>query len=378
MNKEHPHILVVPDSFKDTATSVEVTQSIMDAISETYPQATAEGIPMADGGEGSLVALKAALGGSWCSHQVKDPLGRSLEAQYLLVDGTAYVELAEASGLQLLARDERSAKDASTLGTGMLISHALKNGARDIVLCIGGSATNDAGAGIAHALGWRFINKVGDQFIPVGATLSEVADIQWSGGEKISMTVLCDVNNPFTGENGAVRIYGPQKGASPQELAMMEGGMEHVRSLILRTQGIELNGIPGAGAAGGVGGGMVAFFEANLTRGIDYLMMTLDLDRRCAEADLIITGEGKIDNQTAQGKLISGIVQMAAKHRKPVIALCGALEIDQSGIKNMGLSAAFSIQKNVCSWEDATKYTQDNIKGTSQQIINLLKLWWHA
>ncbi|NND08535.1 MAG: glycerate kinase [Saprospiraceae bacterium] len=374
MEKEHPHILIVPDSFKDTATSVEVTESIVEAIHDNYPAAQTTGIPMADGGEGSLVALHAALGGEWHSLLVQDPLGRPLEAKYLLVGKTAYVELAEASGLQLLTPEDRSAKDTSTLGTGLLMSHALSHGAEHIVLCIGGSATNDGGTGIAHALGWRFMHSNGADFIPTGKSLSEITDFSWTGDKKPSITVLCDVNNPFTGPNGAVHIYGPQKGADREDLAMLERGMQHLGRLVQEKCGIDLDGIPGAGAAGGVGGGMRSFFDATLISGIDYLIDALDLANRCAEADVIITGEGKIDAQSGKGKLISGIVQMAAKHKKPVIALCGALEIDQHDIEALGLAAAFSIQQRVSDWDDAVKDTKQNIRLTTHQIVNLLRL----
>ncbi len=379
MYKEHLNILVVPDSFKDTATSLEVSQAIENAIFSVWPSAQTVGVPMADGGEGSLDALHAAMGGRWCRHQVQDPLGRSIEARYLLAGQTAYVELAEASGLQLLEPAERSAQATSTFGTGLLMQHALDEGAQEIVLCIGGSATNDAGAGIAHALGYQFIRADGSAYLPVGATLSQLAQVQWpSNKRKPKITVLCDVNNPFTGPDGAVFTYGPQKGAKAPDLEMMENGMLHFRDLIHTQQGINLDDLPGAGAAGGVGGGMVAFFNADLVNGATHLLEALKLREKCQAADLIITGEGRIDGQTKHGKLIAGVVGLAKEYEKPVIAICGAMKLDHRELDDLGLTAAFSIQQDIGDWDLAKQKTTENIETTIRQIIRVIKMLSHG
>ena len=367
-------ILIVPDSFKESASSIEVSTAIKEGICEAWPEAHCQSIPVADGGEGSLEALHYCLGGDMISVDASDPLGRDNEASYLRVDNQAFIELAQASGLHLLDNVERDPMHATTYGTGALIRHAIDAGISKVVLCIGGSATNDAGVGIAHALGYRFLNREGKTFLPTGGTLHEIVEIEnWDRPSDFQMEVLCDVTNPFTGDQGATYIYGPQKGATETMLESLEEGMEHVRQLLLRKHGIDLNEIRGAGAAGGVGGGMVAFFDAKLESGIDYLIRRLDVKKAMKEADLIITGEGKIDRQTLQGKLIAGLVRIADEVHKPVIGICGSLELTNEEVKTLGLKAAFSIQRRCNTWEVARKNTITDLMSMGYQIGGLVK-----
>lgn len=367
-------ILIVPDSFKESASSIEVSSALSQGIYEAWPEAHCQSIPVADGGEGSLEALHYCLGGDMISVDTSDPLGRDIQASYLLVDDQAFIELAQASGLHLLDKVERDPLHASTYGTGVLIRHAIDAGINKVVLCIGGSATNDAGVGIAHALGYRFLNKKGQTFLPTGGTLHEIVDTEeWDRPPGFQMDVLCDVNNPFTGDLGATYIYGPQKGASEVMLKFLEKGMEHVRNLLLRKHQIDLNEIKGAGAAGGVGGGMVAFFDAKLVSGIDYLIHRLAVKNAMEVADLIITGEGKIDSQTLQGKLISGLVRIADEVQKPVIGICGSLELTNEEMKTLGLKAAFSIQRRCNTWEFARRNAITDIRSMGYQIGGLAK-----
>lgn len=367
-------ILIVPDSFKESASSIEVSAAITQGITEAWPEAQCRSIPIADGGEGSLEALHYCLGGDMISVDTSGPLGQKMVASYLLVGDQAFIELAQASGLHLLKDTRRDPMNATTHGTGVLIKHAIDSGISKIVLCIGGSATNDGGVGIAYALGYRFLNEKGEEFMPTGGTLHEIVDIkEWGRPTHFQMDVLCDVNNPFTGDQGATYIYGPQKGADPDMLKSLEKGMDHVRNLIISKQQIDLNTIKGAGAAGGVGGGMVAFFGANLVSGIDYLIQRLAVKNAMQEADLVITGEGKIDHQTLSGKLISGLVRIADDLQKPVIGICGSLELSNDEVEALGLRAAFSIQRRCNTWEVARENTIQDLTSMAYQIGGLAK-----
>ena len=242
----------------------------------------------------------------------------------------------------------------------------------EIILCIGGSATNDAGCGIAHALGYRFLDRHGHDFLPVGDTLIDIAEIIAPERCLIKVRVLCDVTNPFTGPQGATFVYGPQKGATPDDLDRLERGMIHFKSLISKWKSIDLDSIPGSGAAGGVGGGMVAFFDATLESGIHYFMDKLQIEKAIQNCDLVFTGEGKIDYQTKHGKLISGITTLAQKYQKPVIALCGALDLSTEEISSLGLTAAFSILSQLYTEEAAFSNTPRLISETTSQIIRVI------
>ncbi len=373
------NILVVPDSFKGSASSIQVTEAIISGITQVLPDTICTGIPLADGGEGSLDAIYLGVGGEWRTAFIRDPLGREISARYLLKLPLAYIELAEGSGLQLVDERERDPLLSNTFGTGQLIQAALREGAKEIVLCIGGSATNDGGTGIASALGFEFLDEAGKRFIPNGATLGNIVTIgSVTDNSKPKMTVLCDVDNPFTGRNGATFTFGQQKGADQEQLQQLEKGMVHLQKTIMQQLSVDLSKVTGAGAAGGVGGGMVAFFDATLRSGIDYFIEHLNLDEKIRKANLIITGEGKIDNQTLHGKLISGIVGLADNYDKPVIGVCGALELDANGVEDLGLLAAFSIQQQVVSWPHARDKTQENLTLTMQQIMRTIKRFYNG
>ena len=366
--------LIVPDSFKESATSHQVAIAISEGINEAWPEAECIAIPIADGGEGSLSALYNGLGGHIIKVKTEGPLREPMEASYLRVGNQVFIELAEASGLHLLSDHLRDPEITSTYGTGILMKHALDLGIRHIILCIGGSATNDAGVGIAHALGTQFIDKAGQRFLPTGGTLKDIATIRTREDiPDFQLDVLCDVNNPFTGDQGATYIYGPQKGGDSEKLDRIEQGMEHLRKLIEVNQNINLNEVSGAGAAGGVGGGMVAFFDAQLVSGIDYLIKRLALSEKVQFADVLVTGEGKIDHQTVQGKLISGLVRLCRASDKPIIAICGSLELSNEEIRTLGLTAAFSIQQRCCTWDQAKITTVQDLRSTSYQIAAIIK-----
>ncbi|MCB0669007.1 MAG: glycerate kinase [Saprospiraceae bacterium] len=366
-------ILIIPDSFKGSASNVVVAESIEKGILQSLPSAQCVKIPFADGGEGSLEAIETALGGSRVTLQTLDPLGRSIEAFYLRKQEVSYLELAQASGLQLVSDDEKNAGKTTTRGSGILLKHACQE-AGEVIFCIGGSATNDAACGIAAAMGYQFLDAQGKSFMPVGDTLSNIDKIISPDVlPKARLKVLCDVNNPLTGAYGATYVYGKQKGANQDDLRRLEAGMEHFRNKIIQWKNVDLNSIAGAGAAGGVGGGLVAFFDAALVSGTQYLMDQLEVEKQVQDCDLIFTGEGKIDSQTGQGKLISGLTALARKHAKPVIVLCGVRDISMEEMDGIGLTAAFTILAQIESEVDIFEKTPLLIQQTAAQIMRVVQ-----
>lgn len=366
-------ILIIPDSFKGSASNIVVAEMIAAGVMSVFPEAECCKIPFADGGEGSLESIEIALGGDREYVLTEDPLRRSHRAFYLKRGSTGYLELAQASGLQLLKKDEINAGKTTTLGTGNILKLACQS-MDDLIFCIGGSATNDAGCGIAYAIGYRFLDVNGHQFLPTGDSLHRIEQIIPPPDlPRNRIRVLCDVKNPLTGPQGATFVYATQKGAGREDLQRLEAGMKHFQAKVLEWKNVDLNMIEGAGAAGGVGGGLVAFFDAELVSGIEYLMEHLQIEEKIQESDLIFTGEGKIDQQTVQGKLISGIAKLALKHRKPVIALCGSLEADWKQISEIGLTAAFSIVAGIENEEVVFAKTPRLIKETTAQIVQVLK-----
>ena len=371
-------LLICPDSFKGSATSLEVAHAIRRGLEAVIPpDDELVVVPIADGGEGSLEALSTILDGRLEQLTVKNAVQHEQEAYIFMMDEIAYVELAQASGLPQLAPSERDPLITTTLGTGELIAYAFDRGAKRIVLCIGGSATNDAGTGIAHALGVEFRNAQGELFLPTGATLEEIksitvpADPVWQGKEII---VLCDVTNPFTGPNGAVATFAPQKGADAQAMHRLESGMLHYSAMLQSTTGIQVRDLPGAGAAGGVGGGLHALLGASLVPGFHYLADAMGLIPEMQRADLVITGEGKLDHQSPQGKVVGGVVSLAQEVSVPVVAICGSLDLNREAIIAMGLRAAFSIQPGVRTWETAQASVISDLELQSAMVARLLNL----
>jgi glycerate kinase len=286
---------------------------------------------------------------------VADPLGRPLEASYQRAGDTAYVELAAASGIVLLAEAERDAMVTTTLGTGQLIAHALDEGVRELYLFIGGSATNDGGTGIAHALGYRFFDAVGSELAPVGVSLRQLHRIDASRVHpdlpSLAVKVVCDVDNPFYGPRGAAYTYGPQKGASATEVEILDQGLRQLAGCLTAAGYPDVSQLAGAGAAGGVGGGAVALLGGELVSGTDTFLTISKLEAQMKTADVVLTGEGKLDTQTQQGKLISGVCALAHTHAKPVIGVCGAAE---AGVADaLGLARLYTVMDRSASVADA-------------------------
>lgn len=362
------NILIACDSFKDALGADGVCRAIASGLRQSHPHARITEMPLSDGGEGLLDVLRAPLGLSWMEKEVADPLGRLIKGRYgLSADAaTCVVEMAEASGLQRLSLTERDPLKASTFGTGQLLADAKAHGARRAILAIGGSATNDAGIGAAAALGWGFLDANGKPVTPNGGQLKNIATLVPAPAPFESMEVLCDVTNPLFGPTGAAWIYGPQKGGTTESLTFLDGGLRHIAELVKDQLGRNIAQTPGAGAAGGLGFGAMAFFGATLRRGIEIVLDMTGFDAAARQADLIITGEGHLDGQSAQGKLIQGLCGRAGK--TPVIALAGKLSASPDQIREIGLKAAYCINEEERPLAEMLAGTAGNLEKTAAKL----------
>lgn len=364
------HILIACDSFKDALDADRVCHAIATGLTRAHPGVAVTEMPLSDGGEGVLDILRKALKLQTIEKQVRDPLGRQVMASYgLSADGkTALVEMATASGLQLLKQEERNPLLTSTYGTGELLADAKARGVTTALLAIGGSATNDAGIGMAAALGWQFLDQDGKPVKPDGGNLQQIARIiapPQLPFEKVE--VLCDVTNPLFGPNGASWIYGPQKGGNTESLTHLDQGARHIARLVEEQLGrTGLAETPGAGAAGGLGFGGMAFLNATLKRGIEMVLDLVGFDAAAARADLVITGEGCIDGQSLQGKLIQGVSKRAGKTR--VVAFCGKLDASPADIRAVGLHAAYCINREQRPLAEMLAATARNLEETAATI----------
>jgi len=327
-------VLIAPDKFRGTLTAAQAAHAVASGWRRARPGDTVVEVPMADGGEGTLDALVEALDGASHPASVNGPLGDPVDAEYGIVSGpsgvTAVVEMARASGLALIGEARRDPTRTSTGGTGELIRAALGHGPAEVIVCIGGSATNDGGAGLAQALGVRLLNASGGEIGPGGASLLDLERIDVSGLEpavtRTRFLVACDVDSPLTGPRGASVVYGPQKGATSADVLLLDRALGHMAAVIYRDLGLDVRGLAGGGAAGGLGAGMVAFLGAHLRAGVDVVMDAVGLDRRLAAADLVVTGEGAVDRQSLHGKVPDGVIGAARAAGVPAIVLCGRAE----------------------------------------------------
>ncbi|MEW8996518.1 MAG: glycerate kinase [Thermoanaerobacter sp.] len=371
-------ILIAPDKFKESLSALKVADSIEKGILKVFPKAVIEKVPMADGGEGTVESLVDATGGKIIKTNVKDPLFRDIESFYgILGDGkTAVIEMAAASGLYLLKDYERNPMITTTYGTGQLIKDALDRGCRRFIIAIGGSATNDGGAGMATVLGVKFYDKDGIEIGLGGGELSKIYSIDTSNIDdrlkECEFIVACDVANPLIGENGASRVYGPQKGATKEMVEVLDKNLEHYGKLLEKYFNKKIIDVPGSGAAGGLGAGLMSFLNAQLKSGIEIIIETLKLEEKIKEADIVISGEGKIDFQTAFGKTISGIAKLCKKHNKPLIVIAGTVE-DIEKLYEIGVSSVFSTMEKPMSLEDAIKNTSTLLEKSAERIFRLIK-----
>ena len=360
------NILIVSDSFKGTLTAEQVCDIIAEAFKETIKNAEIIKLPAADGGEGLCACLHKISGGKLITAEVCGVFGEKITAEYLMLNNkTAVIEMAACAGLPLAGKNKNPEK-ATTYGVGELIKNAVSNGAEKILLGLGGSATNDCGVGMAAALRYEFYDINGNLFVPTGGSLTEIHKIAAPENPiDIPVIAACDVENPLCGKNGAAYVFSPQKGADEEMVKRLDNGLRHTASVIARDIGIEVSDIKGSGAAGGMGAGALAFLNAELRRGIDILLDTADFDKKAEWADLIITGEGRLDFQSVNGKVISGVAQRSMKHGKKVIAICGSRGDGAEKIKEVGVSELYFSCKSKKSFDEIIKTCKEDLYNIS-------------
>jgi len=373
-------IVIAPDSFKESLSALDVALHIREGFRAVYPDADYVVLPVADGGEGTVDALVAATGGRRITRRVVGPLGDEVEAFYGVTgDGdAAVIEMAAASGLELVPPDARNPLVTTTFGVGELIRAALDDGARRFIIGIGGSATNDGGAGMLQALGVRFLDAGGRDLALGGGALADLERIDLSGLDPrlaaCAIEVACDVDNPLVGPHGASAIFGPQKGATPEMVRVLDANLARYAALIERTIGKSVADMPGAGAAGGLGAGLHAFLGARLRPGIEIVMETVEMDRVVADADLIVTGEGRLDGQTIHGKTPIGVASVAERHGKPVIAIAGSLGRGFEAVYDHGIAAVFSVLSRPCTVAEALAEGAVNLRNTARDVAATLRV----
>ncbi len=372
-------LVIAPDSFKGSASAREVAQAIADGLKFPLPDAEFDLVPMADGGEGTVDALVAATNGKIVTKQVTGPLGEPVDAFFgILGDGeTAVIEMAAAAGLHLVPPEKRNPLVTTTYGVGELIKAALDEGCKRIIVGIGGSATNDGGAGMAQGLGAKLLDENGNEIGFGGGELGKLAKIDISELDdrliKTEILVACDVTNPLTGPNGASAVYGPQKGATPEMVKLLDENLRHYAAIIRRDLGVDVEHVPGSGAAGGLGAGFMAFCQGKLRRGVELVIQAVGLDERIQRADLVITGEGKLDFQTGFGKVPYGVAQVAKRYSKPVIALVGQLGEGAERCRKWGIDACFAIVNRPMGEQEAMANALALLKRTSEELGWLIR-----
>lgn len=371
-------IILVPDSFKGTMSSAKICSIMKESIRNYYPETEILTIPVADGGEGTVDFFLEAVGGERVAVTVKGPYMESVRSFYGVIEkgNTAVIEMAACAGLPLVGRNLNPNK-TTTYGVGELMFHAVSRGCKKIVVGLGGSSTNDLGAGAAAAVGIRFLNGQGAEFIPVGENLSQIARIDTSkqlpGLKDIEIIAMCDVDNPLYGKTGAAYIFGPQKGADSEMVKHLDKGLKAASKVIKRELGTDISRMPGAGAAGGMGGGMVVFFGSRLQRGIDTVLDTINFDKLLENTDLVISGEGKIDSQSLYGKVLIGVARRTKKHGVPLIAIVGDIGDDIEDVYTDGVSAIFSINRVAVPFKDAKLRAKSDMKLTMDNLMHFLK-----
>jgi glycerate 2-kinase len=372
-------IVIAADKFKGSLDCFQVCDAIAAGLQQSMPGVHITKLPLSDGGEGLADVMAYYTGAEKINVTVSDPLFRPVQAQFLLsADGkTAIIEMAQASGLLLLHPQEYNPLQTTTYGTGQLIKAALQQGVSKIILGIGGSATNDCGIGMAAALGYAFLDANGQALKPVGENLGHIQTIDTSNKinlDGVSIEVACDVTNYLTGEAGAAKIYAPQKGASPEMVEALEKGILHFAALVKQQLGVDLNALKGGGAAGGMGAGSVLFLNAAMRSGVQLLLHYSHAEKHIKAADLVITGEGKLDVQSLQGKVVHGVAESAKMYIKPVIALCGTLDISVDVLNRSGIAAAFSILQKPMSLEEAMESAECLLVQSACNLGNVLKM----
>lgn len=369
--------LLVPDSFKGTLSSKQICNIMKDRITAHFTDSEVIEIPVADGGEGSVDCFLSATKGERVLCASVNPFFEPIESFYGLLDGgkIAVIEMAACAGLPLV-EDRKDPMKATTYGVGILIKDAIKRGVKEIILGLGGSATNDFGCGTASALGIVFYDENGKSFIPTGGTLSRVNRIERDKDllGSIKLTLMCDVKNLLYGEKGASYVYAPQKGADSEQVKILDEGLKHISKIAERDLGKDVSNLAGGGAAGGMAGGMAVFFNAKMKMGIDVVLDTVGFDNLLESADMVFTGEGKIDSQSLEGKVVSGVAKRAKEKNVPVVAVVGGIDGDISPVYENGINSVFAIN---CLPEDfsVSRYkSEENLKKTMDNVMRILKI----
>lgn len=373
-------IVIAPDSFKESLSSIAVCEAIAAGIRARLPDSEIICVPVADGGEGTLDALIAATGGQYIGATVTGPLPemRVHAALGLLGDGdTAVIEMARASGLELLAEKHRNPMKTTSFGTGELILAALDQGVKKLIIAIGGSATNDGGVGMMQALGVRFLDKFGYEIGLGGQALTRIDSIDTSTIDprlaQVSVVVACDVDNPLLGANGASAVFGPQKGATADMITLLDHALGQYAEKIEQYLGVSVAHVPGAGAAGGLGAALLAFLDARLQSGIDIVTQSVALREIVEGADWVITGEGRVDGQTLGGKTPAGVARIAKSQGVPVVILAGSLGEGCEKLADIGVAACFSVLPSPCSLPEALARGEENLRCAAYQLAGLLR-----
>lgn len=373
------NFILVPDSFKGTLSAIEVCNIMKSSIKNLYKDANIISVPVADGGEGTVDAFLYALGGEKKSVWVSDAFNeQKILAHYaMLKDDIAVIEMAACAGLPLV-KNRLEPDKTTTFGVGELIIDAINSGAKKIILGLGGSATNDGGCGMAAALGVKFKDEQNQEFIPTGGTLSQIYKIDmnniYSKIKDVEFISMCDVDNPLCGRLGASAVFAPQKGADEDMVKLLDEGLAHLAKIIKRDLHIEVKDIKGAGAAGGLGAGSIAFLQSKLTKGIDVILDTINFDELVSKADIVFTGEGKFDSQSLHGKVVMGVANRSQKYKTPVIVVTGAIGENIQEAYNKGITAIFSINKEPMEFSKSALKSKENMILTMENILRLLKI----
>lgn len=372
------NIVIAPDSFKECLEARRVAEALARGIRHGRAQASIRLCPMADGGEGAIDVLTGAWGARILRRTVTGPAGTPVQARWALMpdNRTAVIEMAEASGLALLNPSRRQPLRTTTLGTGQSIAAALDEGAQRLIVCIGGSATVDGGCGMARALGVRFLDDRGRDVPEGGGALASIDRIDIDGLDprlrETTVEAACDVDNPLCGPRGAARTYAPQKGAGPDDVERLEDGLRHLGDCILRDLGVDVRTLSGAGAAGGLGAGLVAFLGATLRPGVELIAEAVGLDDAVGGADLVITGEGRIDDQSLQGKVPVGVARVAKRHGVPVVAVCGEFSGDPEVLRDVGIDAAMALAEGPMGVADSIERADELLERAGRRAMDLV------